>query len=462
MEPLNKEKIDTPKLFIVAGLILLLLALAFGLLGAVQYVVPGFLKANISFEKTRPLHVSSAVFWILLAAMGCVLTYGKEIAGKAFRPGWMPRAQLVLFLAAIVLILYSYLAGLFGGREYWEFPPVITVLIAGGWMLFAITYLRAVPSLKRQPVYVWMWLTGTLGFLFTLSESYLWLIPYFTGGIVRDMTIQWKSYGSMVGCWNMLVYGVGIYLMQKLSQDRFYAHSKISFSLFFLGLFNLLFNWGHHIYTLPVAPYIKHIGYLVSMTELFILGRIIYSLKDTLSAAQKFKHVLSYRFLMFADAWIFVNLALAIAISVPAINVYTHGTHITVAHVMGTTIGINTMLLLAAAFDILGNSCHHAMPAQHLINRASWIVNGALVVFMVVLLFAGVHRAQWQMDETPAPFSQMMHELRYVFIGFAVSGFALFIGFCGIVIPLLRSVAVCYIKRQPVALSSMEASPVSK
>ena len=43
-----------------------------------------------------------------------------------------------------------------------------------------------------------------------------------------------------------------------------------------------------------------------------------------------------------------LNLVLSISISIPAINFYTHGTHITVAHAMGSTIGINTLLLLAS------------------------------------------------------------------------------------------------------------------
>ncbi|MBK7605177.1 MAG: hypothetical protein IPI15_16690 [Saprospiraceae bacterium] len=46
-------------------------------------------------------------------------------------------------------------------------------------------------------------------------ESYLWIFPYFRNNIVNDMTLQWKSYGSMVGSWNMLIYGSSIFLMEK-------------------------------------------------------------------------------------------------------------------------------------------------------------------------------------------------------------------------------------------------------
>jgi nitric oxide reductase subunit B len=37
---------------------------------------------------------------------------------------------------------------------------------------------------------------------------------------------------------------------------------------------------------------------------------------------------------------------LAIIISLPALNLITPGTHVTVGHAMGTTIGINGMILL--------------------------------------------------------------------------------------------------------------------
>ena len=72
----------------------------------------------------------------------------------------------------------------------------------------------------------------------------------------------------MVGSWNMLIYGCSIFLMEKISGERKYSRPLVAFVLYFTGLFNLMFNWGHHIYTLPTYPFVKHISYAVSMTEL--------------------------------------------------------------------------------------------------------------------------------------------------------------------------------------------------
>ena len=121
--------------------------------------------------------------------------------------------------------------------------------------------------------------------------------------------------------------------------------------MYFLGLFNLMFNWGHHIYTLPTEKYIRYIGYAVSMTEWIFFIKIFYQWKKSVSTIQKNYHYFPYRFLMAADLWVFLNMAQAILMSIPAINIYTHGTHVTVAHAMGTTIGINSMILLAACFE---------------------------------------------------------------------------------------------------------------
>src|SRR5690554_7380910 len=57
--------------------------------------------------------------------------------------------------------------------------------------------------------------------------------------------------------------------------------------------------------------------------------------------------------MLLADFWIFLNIILALLISIPAINLFTHGTHITVAYSMGTTIGINTLILLSSVTFIL-------------------------------------------------------------------------------------------------------------
>ena len=196
-----------------------------------------------------------------------------------------------------------------------------------------------------------------------------------------------------------------------------------------------MFNWGHHIYTLPAPKYVQYISYGVSMTELILLGRIIMLWRSSLSTAKKNYHLYSYRFLLAADIWIFLTLILAIMMSVPAINVYTHGTHITVAHTMGATIGINSFLLLSFIFDVFG--VKEKISAKRF-TAAYFILNISLFIFWIALIIAGVLKADWQMHSPEIPFAEMMRRLRPAFIVFFVAGIGVATGFLMIIFKIIK------------------------
>lgn len=429
--------------FFILALVLLFIGLLFGLLGATEYVFPGSTKEFISFEKIRPLHVSSVVFWILTAAVGAVLSFLEEHTGKAIRYPKLMKIQFYLFAFGFTAILISYFFGVFGGREYWEFHPIFAIPIIIAWILFLINIFSSIITFKNQPVYVWMWLTGVVFFLFTYIESNLWWFPYFRNEIVHDMTIQWKSYGSLVGAWNMLIYGSSIYLMDKIAGNQKYSFSSLAFWLFFLGLFNGMFNWGHHIYTLPTHGYVKHIAYAVSMTELILLARIIYLWKESLSTAKKHLHYMPYKFIMSADLWVFLTLGLAIAMSVPALNVYMHGTHVVVGHTMGATIGINSMLLMAYVYEQIHGSKKLETNKKTVIS-GYMIIQIFLPIFVLSLIIAGFVKGYWQLDEDQVSFGTMMKSLRPYFIVFALSGIGVVTGFFMVIFPALQSLKLIY------------------
>ncbi|MBX2984804.1 MAG: cbb3-type cytochrome c oxidase subunit I [Bacteroidia bacterium] len=428
------SKRDYPVIFIKAGLIFLLSTLLFGLLGAIEYAVPGFWRDIFSFAKIRPLHVSSSIFWILTCAIGGILYYLKEDIGGRLKFEGLIKVIFYILALTFSAILISFIFGIFGGREYWEFNPVFSIPISVGWIIFIIVFVANMKTLKNQPVYIWMWFTGAIFFLLTYLESNSWLLPQVRNNLVKDMTIQWKSYGSLVGAWNQLIYGTSIYLMDKILGNKKYSFSNIAFGLYFLGVFNLMFNWGHHVYLLPTQPYVKHIGYLVSMTELLLFGRIIYLWKSSLSTAKINFHKVAFRFLFAADIWVFLTLALAILMSIPALNVYMHGTHVIVGHTMGATIGINTMLLLAFAYDIIG----YKEQDGKMIKYGYRIINYSLLVFWLTLIIAGFLKTYYQFTETDMPYQIMMNHLHNWFYLFLLSGVTMIAGFVLVIIPLLR------------------------
>src|SRR6185369_17648419 len=130
-------------------------------------------------------------------------------------------------------ILTSFCFSRFGGREYWEYPPILGFPMLLAWILFAIKIIHSAGTVKgKWPVFLWMWVAGVIFFIITYIEANLWVLPWFRNNIIRDITIQWKSNGSLVGSWNMMVYGLSIYLMCRISGNWATAYNKQSYFFF--------------------------------------------------------------------------------------------------------------------------------------------------------------------------------------------------------------------------------------
>lgn len=422
--------------FVLLGLVSLLGGAFFGCIAAMQFVYSGF-ASFVPFVSNRPLHVSLVVAWIFFSAIGGIYYYLPEWSGGWWQASRMQRVHFGLSVIVGTCILACYFFGIFGGREYWEYPPVFSAFIAVAWAIFGINFFLAVRTLRgRWPVYVWMWATGIVFFMITFGESNLWLLPAIRNDPIRDVTVQWKAYGALFGSWNMLVYGTSLFLMERISGSRDVAWSKSAFLLYALGFVNLLFGWAHHIYVVPVSPLIGGIAYVVSMSEWILFFRIIYNWRKTVSAARMHSWLFSYRFLVTADGWIFLNILLALLISIPAINVFTHGTHITVAHAMGSTIGINTMILLASCYYIVYDSAKSPAAARPVAAELwGWIVlNASLVLFWLMLIVAGIKKGI--LVARGVEFHAVMAAITPFMRAFAWSGIGVFVGLALVVVPL--------------------------
>lgn len=410
---------DLQRLFIRFALVMLLVAVLAGVIASFAFLFPG----TLPFHALRPVHVSAALFWIISGAACCV-SYFSGRRSKVF---------MIIWMATIVAIFISYGLQRYGGREYWEFPPVLNLPLLVGWLFFMASFMRRLPN--DTPLYYWMWTTGILFFLLTFLEQNLYHIPWFRASFLREVTVQWKANGAMVGAWNQMLNGLSIYLLVAISGNAGLAHTKKAWFLFFLGLFNLMFNWGHHVYNVPNSNWMRGVAYGVSMTEWVILIIIIRGFKSTISTARKYNHLIVYRFISAAEFWVAANLLLALLMSIPAINRYTHGTHITVAHAMGTTIGINTMLLLAAFGYILDVD---RLPARtrKWIQVAIRVNTVSLAIFWVALIIAGLMKGYMLTENN---FPTVMDAIRPYLEAFTAAGLGVMLALGVICVIYLRA-----------------------
>jgi len=426
--------------FIILALLSLILGALFGMLASLQYLLPEFLKETIPFNKMRPYHVTSVLSWIVLCATGSIYFYLTRVEKLNLFSPKMAMVHFLTFLVLGIIIYVSFFIGEMEGREYLAYSPILTIPILLGWLLFALNYFKTlINKVLNWPVYYWMWGTGIVFMIFHLIEAHLWVFPYFKDSVIKDLSVQWKSYGSFIGSWNMLVYGLAIYLMSKIKDDQGVARGKLVFFFYFLGLVNLMFGWAHHTYIIPMQPWIRVTAYIISMTEWVILAHIILSWKRSLNQEQKVVSSMSYRFLITADLWVFLNLFLALLLSIPAINFFTHGTHITVAHSMGTTIGINTTILLASVFFIVSKLNPEFNVNRFIIQKGFLLFKVSLLIFWILLLVAGIKKSHWMYFSENILFSEMQESMFLVYVGVLVFGIGLTIAMIMLAVPLLKN-----------------------
>ena len=345
--------------FVRGGLIAIAITLVGGLLGALYSVpslAPTFQSLGLDLSQLRPIHTTFASAWIFLGGMAVVHRYLMDHGGPATSGDrWRLRVQVLCWAAAGFGILVTLLAGVGSGREYVGFHPAFSVLILVGWLCYAWNFFRVVgPGFWNRPLYVTMWGVGTVFFVYTFLEQHAYLLSGLWEDPVQDLRVQWKATGTMVGTFNLFVYGSVIYIGERISGDAEYGHSRTAYALFAVSLLNSFTNFAHHTYHLPQRELVKWIAFVVSMMEVIILVRAVSDLVKLVRTQEDRPFCATRGSFAAAKYWSVAIVGSAVLISIPPLNAIIHGTYAVTGHAMGATIGIDTMILLGAVIWIVG------------------------------------------------------------------------------------------------------------
>ena len=272
---------------------------------------------------------------------------------------------------------------------------IFGLVIIAGWLLFgANLYGRTGFGLRDRPVFLLMWMASIPLFLASYSESFFYLLNIIGKEPIRDLQIQWRANGVLVGAFNQLAYGCIMYVGCRMNRDYSYAFCRLAFSLFAIGLLNTFTNYGHHTYHVPQSSWIHTIAFVVSMLEVIILVKVCKDFLGLLESRSKGQpdFNISDRFARSTTLWVFLMLCLSMFLAFPPVNALVHGTHVVVAHSMGSMLGIDTMILLAAmAFVLRGLAGHkHPIVCGAKVSWAIPISNTAIAVFWLSWILSGV------------------------------------------------------------------------
>lgn len=364
--------------FLAAAALANLIAIGAGLAAGLSYLTGTYPTVAAAFRQHRAVHVLFAIAWIYLA--GVAALYHAMSAHPP--PGFRRRARWHLGLWALAGVgsLVSLSQGQFSGRPYLEAPAVWSLAVLAGWLPLARSFqewLRA----RREPLGVrhYMWGMSLALFVAAFAEAHFHLIPALSARPVRDIGVQWKSYGTLVGTFNLLVYA-GVSYVGTLRASG--PETATGIALFLVGALNTFTNYGHHTFHVAQSAWVQWAGFLVSCTEIAIVAALL----GELLGARPQAIDATARWLRWGRFWSFVMVTLAILLSIPPLNTLAHGTYLVMAHAMGSMIGIDTVLLLACTAELLkGHIGAGALESRW----TSGLVNGGLALILVALIARG-------------------------------------------------------------------------
>jgi len=337
---LNGGQLLAVKYFTVS-IILFVAQIIFGLLAAIQFVVPEFLYGILDFNVNRMVHINAMVIWMLYGFIGCVywlLEDESETDVVGLRWGHLAFTILTVAVTIVVLVFLLVQVGpgsdtslwlINEGREYIEAPRWADIGIVVVMLVFFYNVLATFTRGK------WSGIGGVLVLdLFALAGLYLAGMFYMTNITHEQFLWWWVIHLWVEATWEVLVGVIMAWSLikllgvkRKIVETWLYIEVALMFGSGILGL-------GHHYYWIGTPEYWLTIGGFFSALEpIPLVAMVVHSVYD--SGARSFKNcnhpamawIIAQSFGNFfgAGVWGFMH-------TLPQINLYTHGTQWSASH----------------------------------------------------------------------------------------------------------------------------------
>jgi hypothetical protein len=366
-------------LLLVASLCFLA-TLAVGFLAGVITAAPIPMSSMPTLRGLQPVHTALALAWIFFGSAALVAIFAADDSRPAL---WASRAQLGLALLFLAGVLASAARGVYSGREYVTWPPVLSLPIGAFFLLTLAAVRRAWPRLvAHSREAAWLLLLGASLLPAGLAEAHLYLLPSIAEDPGRDLAVQWHALDTMIAGWNILLYGIGLLLLPPL---RAPLRGPV---LFLIAATGILFDFGHHNYPSPQPHVLKIVSFSATMLAFVSFARHLGKIRRTEPAGGTETGFI----LRHVEGWTLFAVGSGILLAVPWVNRYLHGTYAIAGHTMGCVIGVNSLLILAAGFAWSG------VPARDRRTVLRWN-SGLLALFCGVLILLGLAKGLLRIDD---------------------------------------------------------------
>lgn len=414
MKDASQEFYDnrTPARFLLATLIWGIIGMLVGALAALQLA---YWQANggiswLTFGRIRPIHTDAMIFAFAGNAFFAGMYYSMQRLLKTRM--WSNLLSQIHFWAwqcIIALTAVSLAMGMTQGKEYAEMEWWIDILIAIVWVLMTINVFGTLYIRKVKHLYVAIWfyvasiltiamlhIVNNLAIPVDFTKSY----SIFAG--VQDALVQWWYGHNAVGFLLTTPFlGLMYYFIPKAVGRPVYSY-RLSILHFWSLIFIYIWAGPHHLLYSSLPEWAQSLGMVFSLALLApSWGGMINGLLTMRGAWSRVRSEPILKFFVLSLTFYGMATFEGPLLSIKTVNLLSHYTDWTIAHVHGGALGWVGGMIFAMAYYMAPKLWGVELHSNRLANMHFWVATIGMLLYVCSMWVAGITQGLMWMSTTP-------------------------------------------------------------
>jgi cytochrome c oxidase cbb3-type subunit I/II len=438
------------KYFAYATIIWGITGMLVGLTVALQLAFPEFFNDYLgfpilSFGRLRPLHTNAVIFAFVGNGIFTGVYYSLQRLLKTRM--WSDKLSYINFWGwqfIIVCAVITLPMGMTSSKEYAELEWWIDILIAGIWVVWGWNMFATIMNRRVKHIYVAIWfyiatfVTVAMLHIFnsieipvSFTKSYSW----YAG--VQDALVQWWYGHNAVAFFLTTPYlGLMYYFVPKAAQRPVYSY-RLSIIHFWALIFLYIWAGPHHLLFSSLPDWAQSLGVVFSIMLIApSWGGMLNGLLTMRGAWDRVRDDVLLKFMVVALTAYGMATFEGPLLSLKNVNMLSHFTDWTIAHVHVGGLGWNGMLTFGMLYWIFPRIFKTELYSKKMANQHFWIATLGILLYAIPMYIAGFMQGLMWQDFNPdgtlvnADFLKIVDAMKPYYMLRSLGGLLYIIGAC--------------------------------
>lgn len=399
------------KYFAYATIIWGIIGMLVGLTIALQLAYPEFFNDYLgfkilSFGRIRPLHTNAVIFAFVGNGIFTGVYYSLQRLLKARM--WSDKLSYINFWGwqfIIVCAVITLPLGISSSKEYAELEWWIDILITIIWVVFGWNMFATILKRRVKHLYVAIWFyVGTFVAVamlhifnsIELPVSFMKSYSWYAG--VQDALVQWWYGHNAVAFFLTTPYlGLMYYFVPKAANRPVYSY-RLSIIHFWALIFMYIWAGPHHLLYSSLPDWAQSLGVVFSIMLIApSWGGMLNGLLTLRGAWDRVRDDVTLKFMVVALTCYGMATFEGPLLSLKSVNIISHFTDWTIAHVHVGGLGWNGMLTFGMLYWLFPKIFRTKLYSKKMANQHFWIATLGIILYVIPIYIAGfVQGLMWQ------------------------------------------------------------------